>query len=90
MPILERAANDGAQVWFDLERYEVKHVTHRLVRELLGRPELVWLLSLLCFVCVPRLRFEFAFPNTYKHKRKHSKHNCKHKLHAQSQKVHVC
>ena len=38
MPILEGAAADGAQVWFDLERYEVKHVTHRLVRELLGRP----------------------------------------------------
>ncbi|MGD0982569.1 MAG: proline dehydrogenase family protein [Acidimicrobiales bacterium] len=40
MPILESAASDGAQVWFDLERYEVKHVTHRLVRELLVRPEL--------------------------------------------------
>jgi RHH-type proline utilization regulon transcriptional repressor/proline dehydrogenase/delta 1-pyrroline-5-carboxylate dehydrogenase len=39
MPILEDAA-EGAQVWFDLERYDVKHVTHRLVRELLDRPEL--------------------------------------------------
>jgi len=43
MPILEGAAADGAQVWFDLERYEVKHVTHRLVRELLARPELAGL-----------------------------------------------
>jgi RHH-type proline utilization regulon transcriptional repressor/proline dehydrogenase/delta 1-pyrroline-5-carboxylate dehydrogenase len=40
MPILEGAAANGAQVWFDLERYEVKQVTHRLVRELLSRPEL--------------------------------------------------
>src|SRR5208337_4600780 len=40
MPILETAAAEGAQVWFDLERYDVKHVTHRLVRELLSRPEL--------------------------------------------------
>jgi len=40
MPILEDAATEGAQVWFDLERYDVKHVTHRLVRELLDRPEL--------------------------------------------------
>ena len=43
MPILESAAVDGAQVWFDLERYEVKHLTHRLVRELLARPELAGL-----------------------------------------------
>jgi RHH-type proline utilization regulon transcriptional repressor/proline dehydrogenase/delta 1-pyrroline-5-carboxylate dehydrogenase len=43
MPILEVAAQDGAQVWFDLERYEVKHVTHRLVRQLLDRPELAGL-----------------------------------------------
>ncbi|MGD0439559.1 MAG: proline dehydrogenase family protein [Acidimicrobiales bacterium] len=43
MPILERAAADGAQVWFDLERYEVKHLTHRLVRELLAIPELAGL-----------------------------------------------
>ena len=43
MPILEGAAADGAQVWFDLERYEVKHLTHRLARELLGRPELAGL-----------------------------------------------
>ena len=33
-------AADGAQVWFDLERYDVKHVTHRFVRDLLSRPEL--------------------------------------------------
>ena len=43
MPVLEGAAADGAQVWFDLERYEVKHVTHRLVRELLSRPGLAGL-----------------------------------------------
>ena len=43
MPILQAAAAEGAQVWFDLERYEVKHVTHRLVRELLDRPELAGL-----------------------------------------------
>ena len=43
LPILESAAADGAQVWFDLERYEVKHLTHRLVRELLTRPELAGL-----------------------------------------------
>jgi RHH-type proline utilization regulon transcriptional repressor/proline dehydrogenase/delta 1-pyrroline-5-carboxylate dehydrogenase len=42
-PILEGAAADGAQVWFDLERYEVKHLTHRLARELLARRELVGL-----------------------------------------------
>lgn len=42
-PILEGAAADGAQVWFDLERYEVKHLTHRLARELLSRPELAGL-----------------------------------------------
>jgi len=42
-PILELASTDGAQVWFDLERYEVKHLTHRLARELLGRPELTGL-----------------------------------------------
>ncbi len=43
LPILESAAADGAQVWFDLERYEVKHLTHRLVRELLARPQLAGL-----------------------------------------------
>ena len=43
MGILESAADNGAQVWFDLERYEVKHITHRLVRELLSRPELAGL-----------------------------------------------
>jgi RHH-type proline utilization regulon transcriptional repressor/proline dehydrogenase/delta 1-pyrroline-5-carboxylate dehydrogenase len=43
IPILEDAAAQGAQVWFDLERYEVKHVTHRLVRHLLGLPELAGL-----------------------------------------------
>src|SRR5208283_4328787 len=42
-PILEGAAANGAQVWFDLERYEVKHLTHRLARELLARPQLAGL-----------------------------------------------
>ena len=41
--ILETAAASGAQVWFDLERYDVKRITHRLVRELLSRPELAGL-----------------------------------------------
>ena len=43
LPILEDAATEGAQVWFDLERYDLKYVTHRLVRELLDRPELAGL-----------------------------------------------
>ncbi|HEV8064895.1 MAG TPA: proline dehydrogenase family protein [Acidimicrobiales bacterium] len=39
-PILADAAERGAQVWFDMERYETKGLTHRLFRELLGEPEL--------------------------------------------------
>jgi RHH-type proline utilization regulon transcriptional repressor/proline dehydrogenase/delta 1-pyrroline-5-carboxylate dehydrogenase len=39
-PILTVAAERGAQVWFDLERYETKELTHRLFRELLAEPEL--------------------------------------------------
>jgi RHH-type proline utilization regulon transcriptional repressor/proline dehydrogenase/delta 1-pyrroline-5-carboxylate dehydrogenase len=39
-PILADAANRGAQVWFDMERYETKGLTHRLFRELLNEPEL--------------------------------------------------
>lgn len=39
-PILERAAGGGAQIWFDMERYESKHLTHRLFRELLEEPSL--------------------------------------------------
>lgn len=42
-PILEAAAADGAQVWFDLERYDVRHLTQLLARELLGRHELAGL-----------------------------------------------
>jgi RHH-type transcriptional regulator, proline utilization regulon repressor / proline dehydrogenase / delta 1-pyrroline-5-carboxylate dehydrogenase len=37
-PILTTAARRGAQVWFDLERYETKELTHRLFRELLTEP----------------------------------------------------
>jgi RHH-type proline utilization regulon transcriptional repressor/proline dehydrogenase/delta 1-pyrroline-5-carboxylate dehydrogenase len=37
-PILATAARRGAQVWFDLERYETKELTHRLFRELLAEP----------------------------------------------------
>jgi RHH-type transcriptional regulator, proline utilization regulon repressor / proline dehydrogenase / delta 1-pyrroline-5-carboxylate dehydrogenase len=39
-PILADAAQRGAQVWFDMERYETKGLTHRLFRELLAEPEL--------------------------------------------------
>jgi RHH-type proline utilization regulon transcriptional repressor/proline dehydrogenase/delta 1-pyrroline-5-carboxylate dehydrogenase len=42
-PILAMAAERGAQVWFDMERYPVKHLTHRLMRELLEEPELAGL-----------------------------------------------
>ncbi|MGH9299402.1 MAG: proline dehydrogenase family protein, partial [Acidimicrobiales bacterium] len=40
LPILELAAERGAQVWFDMERYEAKSLTHRLFRELLAEPSL--------------------------------------------------
>jgi RHH-type proline utilization regulon transcriptional repressor/proline dehydrogenase/delta 1-pyrroline-5-carboxylate dehydrogenase len=40
MPILEMAAERGAMVWFDMERYPVKHLTHRLFRELTDDPAL--------------------------------------------------
>jgi RHH-type proline utilization regulon transcriptional repressor/proline dehydrogenase/delta 1-pyrroline-5-carboxylate dehydrogenase len=39
-PILAMAAERGAQVWFDMERYPMKHLTHRLFRELLDDPSL--------------------------------------------------
>jgi RHH-type proline utilization regulon transcriptional repressor/proline dehydrogenase/delta 1-pyrroline-5-carboxylate dehydrogenase len=39
-PILTTAAQRGAQVWFDMERYETKDLTHRLFRELLADPDL--------------------------------------------------
>ena len=39
-PILRAAAERGAQVFFDMERYETKALTHRLFRELLSEPEL--------------------------------------------------
>ncbi len=37
-PILAEAAERGAQVWFDMERYETKELTGRLFRELLSEP----------------------------------------------------
>jgi RHH-type proline utilization regulon transcriptional repressor/proline dehydrogenase/delta 1-pyrroline-5-carboxylate dehydrogenase len=40
LPILEMAAARGAQVWFDMERYQIKQLTHRLFRELLDEPGL--------------------------------------------------
>jgi RHH-type proline utilization regulon transcriptional repressor/proline dehydrogenase/delta 1-pyrroline-5-carboxylate dehydrogenase len=40
LPILELAAERGAQVWFDMERYEAKSLTFRLFRQLLGDPKL--------------------------------------------------
>jgi RHH-type proline utilization regulon transcriptional repressor/proline dehydrogenase/delta 1-pyrroline-5-carboxylate dehydrogenase len=43
MPILAMAAERGAMVWFDMERYPVKHLTHRLFRELLDEPQLAGL-----------------------------------------------
>jgi RHH-type proline utilization regulon transcriptional repressor/proline dehydrogenase/delta 1-pyrroline-5-carboxylate dehydrogenase len=42
-PILAESAEQGAQVWFDMERYETKHITHRLFQELLDTPELAGL-----------------------------------------------
>jgi RHH-type proline utilization regulon transcriptional repressor/proline dehydrogenase/delta 1-pyrroline-5-carboxylate dehydrogenase len=43
LPILAMAAERGAQVWFDMERYNIKHLTHRLMRELLDEPDLAGL-----------------------------------------------
>ncbi|MHB8458237.1 MAG: proline dehydrogenase family protein, partial [Acidimicrobiales bacterium] len=40
LPILELAAGRGAQVWFDMERYEAKSLTIRLFKELLSEPSL--------------------------------------------------
>ena len=40
LPILTAAARRGAQVWFDMERYDTKDLTHRLFRDLLAEPEL--------------------------------------------------
>jgi RHH-type proline utilization regulon transcriptional repressor/proline dehydrogenase/delta 1-pyrroline-5-carboxylate dehydrogenase len=42
-PILAMAAGRGAQVWFDMERYPMKHLTHRLFRELVEDPSLTGL-----------------------------------------------
>ncbi len=39
-PIFKAAAENGTQVYFDMERYETKEMTHRLFRELLAEPEL--------------------------------------------------
>lgn len=43
LPVLTTAAARGAQVWFDMERYEEKELTHRLFRELLDEPDLAGL-----------------------------------------------
>ncbi len=43
LPILELAAERGAQVWFDMERYEAKDLTFRLFKELLDEPGLAQL-----------------------------------------------
>ncbi|MGO8874882.1 MAG: proline dehydrogenase family protein, partial [Acidimicrobiales bacterium] len=40
LPILELAAARGAQVWFDMERYEAKSLTIRLFHELMAKPSL--------------------------------------------------
>lgn len=40
LPVLHRAAELGVSVWFDMERYEEKDLTHRLFRSLLGRSDL--------------------------------------------------
>ncbi len=40
LPILELASQRGVSVWFDMERYEVKALTHQLFRRLLSRPEI--------------------------------------------------
>ena len=43
LPILELAADKGAQVWFDMERYEAKSLTMALFKELLSEPSLAGL-----------------------------------------------
>ena len=40
LPVLRRAAELGVSVWFDMERYEEKDLTHRLFRSLVGRSDL--------------------------------------------------
>ncbi len=40
LPLLEMAAARGAQVWFDMERYEAKSLTSELFRDLLSEPSL--------------------------------------------------
>ena len=40
LPVLVRAAHLGVSVWFDMERYEEKALTHELFRRLLERKEL--------------------------------------------------
>jgi RHH-type transcriptional regulator, proline utilization regulon repressor / proline dehydrogenase / delta 1-pyrroline-5-carboxylate dehydrogenase len=39
-PILGRASELGVQVWFDMEHYEEKALTHQLFRRLMERPDL--------------------------------------------------
>ncbi|HAM00909.1 MAG TPA: hypothetical protein DCQ30_01580, partial [Acidimicrobiaceae bacterium] len=43
LPVLHRAAELGVSVWFDMERYEEKDLTHRLFRSLLARGDLAQL-----------------------------------------------
>ncbi|MHB1988795.1 MAG: proline dehydrogenase family protein [Acidimicrobiales bacterium] len=40
LPILELAASRGAQVWFDMERYDARALTIRLFKELMSEPSL--------------------------------------------------
>jgi RHH-type proline utilization regulon transcriptional repressor/proline dehydrogenase/delta 1-pyrroline-5-carboxylate dehydrogenase len=43
VPLLTRAARDGAFVWFDMEHYDVKDLTLELFRSLLDEPSLAGL-----------------------------------------------
>lgn len=40
LPILKVASDRSVSVWFDMESYDTKALTHRLFRELLGRPDM--------------------------------------------------
>jgi RHH-type proline utilization regulon transcriptional repressor/proline dehydrogenase/delta 1-pyrroline-5-carboxylate dehydrogenase len=42
-PLLERARDEGVFVWFDMEHYDVKELTHELFRRLLDAPEMAGL-----------------------------------------------
>ncbi len=43
LPLLTMAAGRGAQIWFDMEHYEVKDLTLQLFRDLCDEPELAGL-----------------------------------------------